>query len=66
MKVYVGGKYIGTFSSYFPDAKPICGQKGTITVTCEPGTYEYYAEAEGSFVTKTWKGTITVTAGGCT
>ncbi len=65
MNVYLDGNYIGTLSSYFDEGTPACGQHGTITVSRAPGTYNFYAVSEGSFSTKTWKGTITVTAGGC-
>lgn len=64
MKVYLDGNYIGTFESYFENVTPICGQKGTITVSRPPGTYSFHAESEGSFSTRTWEGTITVVAGG--
>lgn len=65
MKVYLDENYIGTFSSYFDSGNPVCGQQGTLTVSRSPGTYNYYAVSEGSFSTKTWKGTVSVTAGGC-
>lgn len=66
MKVYLDGNYIGTFKSYFENGSPVCGQIGTITVSRPPGSYNYYAVSEGSFTTSTWKGSVTVSAGGCT
>jgi hypothetical protein len=65
MKVYLEGSYIGTFNSYFPDEQPNCGQDGTITVSREPGTYNFSARGEGTFSSYTWKGSITITAGAC-
>jgi hypothetical protein len=65
MKLYFDGMYVGTFTSYFENGTPVCGQTGTLTVEYKPGTYSFKATSEGGFSTKTWSGTVTITAGGC-
>jgi hypothetical protein len=65
MKLYFDGMYVGKFKSYFENGTPVCGQKGTLTVTYKPGTYSYKVISEGSWSTKTWTGTVTIRAGGC-
>jgi hypothetical protein len=50
-----------TISSFYSSGAPSCGASGTATFSMAPGTYSYTASCTG----KTWNGTITVTAGGC-
>ena len=65
MELYFDGMYVGKFTSYFADGTPNCGQQGTLTVTYKPGTYSFRAVSEGGWSTKTWEGTVTISAGGC-
>jgi hypothetical protein len=65
MKLYFDGDYVGNFESYFENSTPNCGQNGTITITYKPGTYSFKAISEGGFSTRTWEGTITINADGC-
>jgi len=65
MKLYFDGMYVGTFTSYFENGAPVCGQTGTLTVEYKPGTYSFEAVSEGGFSTKRWSGTVTIRAGGC-
>jgi hypothetical protein len=66
MKLYFDGIYVGTFKSYFPDGRPSCGQKGTLTIDYKPGTYSYKAVSSGGWSTKTWNGTVNIRAEQCT
>jgi hypothetical protein len=65
MKLYFDGMYAGTFTSYFKDGTPNCGQDGTITIEYKPGTYKYYATGEGFWGSKSWEGSVTIREGGC-
>lgn len=65
LELYFDGDYVGKFESYFADGTPNCGQKGTLTITCKPGTYKYKAVSDGSWSVRTWEGTVTIHAGGC-
>lgn len=49
-----------TITSVYGSA-PSCGASGVATFDLSPGTYSYSASCSG----KTWSGTITITAGGC-
>lgn len=49
-----------TISSFYGSA-PSCGSSGCATFDLSPGTYSYTA----SCTSKTWNGSITITAGGC-
>jgi hypothetical protein len=61
MHIYLDDKYIGTFTSYFDNVVPLCGQDGTITVSRNPGTYNFKVVNDKS----TWIGTVTVNKGEC-
>jgi hypothetical protein len=50
-----------TISSYYSSGAPACGASGAATFDFAPGTYSYSASCSG----KTWNGTVTVTANGC-
>jgi hypothetical protein len=63
--LYFDGDYVGKFTSYFSEGNPICGQKGTLTVTYKPGTYNFKAVSEGEWSTRTWEGTVTIYENGC-
>lgn len=65
MELYFDGMYAGTFTSYFKDGTPNCGQDGTITIECKPGTYKYYATGQGFWGSKSWEGSVTIKEGGC-
>lgn len=65
LKLYFDGKYVGTFTSYFENGTPSCGQQGTITITYKPGNYHYRAESEGGFGTTYWEGNVTIYSGQC-
>jgi hypothetical protein len=49
-----------TITSFYASV-PACGASGAATFDLNPGTYSYTASCTG----KTWNGTITITAGGC-
>jgi hypothetical protein len=49
-----------TISSYY-SSLPSCGATGCATFSFSPGTYSYSASCTG----RTWSGTITITANGC-
>lgn len=66
LKLYIEGVYVGTFTSYFENVTPQCGQNGTLTFSNKPGTYRYRAESEGAFGTTYWEGTFTIYSGRCT
>lgn len=50
-----------TITSYYSSGTPACGASGAATFSFAPGTYSYTASCSG----KTWNGTVTSTAGGC-
>ncbi|HOD61977.1 MAG TPA: hypothetical protein PKG96_07745 [Bacilli bacterium] len=64
--VYLEDTYIGSFTSYFNQGVPQCGQDGTLTVTYKAGTYHLRAYTVGGWSSLNWEGTITITAGVCT
>ncbi len=49
------------FTNYYPSGDPACGAQGGANFTFAPGTYSYSAKCSN----KTWNGTVTVTANGC-
>lgn len=49
-----------TISNFYATS-PTCGASGCATFDLSPGSYTYSASCTG----KTWSGTITITAGGC-
>lgn len=61
LRLFFDGEYIGTFTQYFENGFPSCGQEGTLTVEYKPGTYKYVA-VSGS---KRYEGMVTITAGQC-
>lgn len=61
IRVFIDGQYIGEITSYFKDGTPNCGQSGTLTFEYKPGTYGYKATNNN----RTWTGTISIRAGGC-
>jgi hypothetical protein len=49
------------FTNFYPSGDPACGAQGGANFTFAPGTYSYSAKCSS----KTWNGTVTVTANGC-
>jgi len=60
--VKVDGNAAGTLTTYFQNARPACGQAGTITVSV-PGGVHAVSGLSGQV---TWNGTISIIAGQCT
>ncbi len=63
VSLYIDGRYMGTFSSYFANEKPNCGQDGTITTFLSKGYHKYsaYEKSTGS----TWNGDLTINTNDC-
>ncbi len=59
--VYVSNVNAGTITVHSLGGQPSCGTSGFVTIDESPGTYNFTA-TEANY---NWKGTITVTAGGC-
>lgn len=45
ISVYVEGSYAGQITGYYSSTIPDCGATGCVTITREPGTYNFTAEA---------------------
>lgn len=61
IEVYFDGTYEGKITSINYYSVPECGANGCVTVTADPGTYNWEA-TNGSML---WSSTITITAGNC-
>ena len=55
------GSSVKLITGFYNTSIPTCGAASTASFTLSPGTYSYAASCTG----KTWNGTFTVTAGGC-
>ena len=55
------GSSVKLITGFYNTSIPTCGAANTASFTLSPGTYSYAASCTG----KTWNGTFTVTAGGC-
>lgn len=59
---YVEGSYVGQITSFYGAYDPDCWDSGCATFTRDPGTYDFYAEADdGTW----WSSTITIYSGNC-
>lgn len=65
LDLYFNGQYLRSIDSYFDNGIPNCGQDGTISIEAPPGTYSYKAVLNGTFMSRTWEGTVTIYPGSC-
>ncbi len=63
VSLYIDGRYIGTFSSYFNQSAPICGQAGTITTYLSKGYHKFYAYEQSTG--GSWNGDFTINTNDC-
>ncbi len=62
ISVYVEGSYQGQITGYYSSSTPDCGASSCVTITREPGTYSFYAEADdGTY----WSHYITIYKNDC-
>lgn len=54
-----------TITLYYPTGGVDCSSPGCAIYTLPTGSYNYYAEEQGSIIDY-WSGTITITKNGCT
>ncbi len=55
-KVYIEGKYVGTITQYYYTNEPSCFVEGTVTVSLNPGFYNFSASSG----VKNWSGQIEI------
>ncbi len=63
VSLYIDSKYMGTFSKYFNQEAPNCGQDGTITTYLSKGYHKFYAYERTTG--NSWSGDFTITKNDC-